>query len=408
MIGLIDCNNFFVSCERVRRPQLKGVPVVVLSNNDGCVVACSNEAKALGIKRGAPYFRIRQAAERDGVAVLSGNHTLYHEISRQVMDVIGELVPQREICSIDECFTDLSGIAELLSVGLHVVKEVERRTGIPVSMGIAATKTLAKVAAYFAKRYKGYEGCCLIDEQRREKALRLMPIKEVWGIGRRYNVRMEQMGVRTAYDLTQWTEDAVRNVLHRPGLITWNELWGHPVWAIEPPMERKSISMSRSFKHSIKDYETIRGWVADYAAKCAERLRRENGAARTVSVFIGTDRFRPDLPQYAAADKKPLRVASADPREIIALATRIFSGIFREGFAYKKAGVILTDISHDGIQGDLFDPIDRQKQHRLLEAMDRLNQCFGDGTVHVAAQTWPEHTRKKTVEKEGAGLVVQD
>lgn len=386
MFGLVDCNNFFVSCERVFDPRLLDCPVVVLSNNDGCVVACSNEAKAIGIRRGVPFFRLRRLVEEGKLQVRSGNMALYGDMSRRVMSVIRRFVPRIEVYSVDECFLDLDGIAAPEELGRRLVATVQRWTGIPVSVGLAPTKTLAKVASRFAKRYPGYRGCCLIDtDAKRVKALRLTDIGDVWGVGRRHVETLRAQGVQTAWDLTQWRPQRVRRVLALPGLNMWHELWGRSVIGLEPGTARKSVTSSRSFKSPLTDYEDLRAMVADFADHCADRLRRNGGAARLVTTYIRTDRFRPDLPQYANAASETLDVATSDLRELVAAAVRCLERIYRPGYGYKKAGVTLGAIESDGVQGHLFDGVDRQRQERLLAAIDRVRQKNGRDALRVAS-----------------------
>ena len=384
---LVDCNNFFVSCERVFNPQLIGKAVVVLSNNDGCIVARSNEAKAMGIKMGEPYFRVRPLVDRGELLVRSGNMTLYRDMSQRVMSVIRRFMPNIEIYSVDECFLELEGVEDKEDFGRTLVRTVKQWTGIPVSVGIAPTKTLAKVASHFAKKYAGYKGCCLIDnEEKRVKALRLTEIGEVWGVGRRHLPTLQYRGVKTAYDLTQWKESKVRSYLALPGVRMWRELRGFACIPFDGASGRQSITISRSFKGPITDFEQLRALVADFASGCTDKLRSEKSAARTVTTYIRTDRFRPDLPQYNNDACVTLDVATSDLREIISAATRCLEAIFREGFGYKKAGVVLSDISHGSVQANLFDKVDREKQKRLLEAIDHVRHKNGSDVLKVAAQ----------------------
>lgn len=387
MIGLIDCNNFFVSCERVFRPQLIGKPVVVLSNNDGCVIARSNEAKALGIAMGVPFFRIKGMVEAGTVTVSSSNMALYGDMSRRVMSLIRHRAPHIEVYSVDECFIDLSGISDVAAFGRELAAHVTRGTGIPVSLGIAPNKTLAKMASRFAKRYPGYHGCCLIDsEEKRDRAVRLFDIADVWGIGRRHLEHLRQAGVRTAYDFTQWREERVRRTMALPGVQTWRELRGETCLPLEVRQPRQSLTSSRSFRDPVYDLETLRSLVADFAVSCCRRLRKEQTAAACVSVYIRTNRFRPDLPQYANEASERLDVATSDLRELVAAADRCLQTIFRPGYGYKKAGVTLTDIISGGVQGLLFDTVDREKQRRLLNTLDQIRQKNGRDAVRVALQ----------------------
>lgn len=396
MIGLMDCNNFFVSCERVFAPALRHRPVVVLSNNDGCVVSRSNEAKAMGIKMGEPYFRLKHLADEGRLDVRSSNYVLYGDMSRRVMQIARRAAPRIEVYSIDECFLDLGGTPDPKAYGEALAARVQKCTGIPVSVGVASTKTLAKVASRFAKAYPGYRGCCVIGtEEKRRIALQRTPVGDVWGIGRRTLPRLAQMGLQTAWDLSSWSRQAVERQLQLPGLQTWNELNGTPAKPIETETARKSLTCSHSFKAPIDDYETLRGQVAGFAATCAEKLRREHSTARTVTAYVRTDRFRTDRPQYENAASLTLDVGTADPRELIAAATRCLKGIFRSGYGYKKAGVTLTDLSPAATQQHLFDNIDRRKQARLLKAFDSIRAQMGDNALHIATQDRTSETIRR-------------
>lgn len=387
MYGIIDCNNFFVSCERVFAPALKGVPVVVLSNNDGCVVARSNEAKAMGIAMGTPYFKVRHLVEAGKLHVRSGNLVLYGDMSRRVMSLVRKQVPRIEVYSIDECFMDLDGIEQPEAFGRELSRRVEKWTGIPVSIGIAPTKTLAKLASRFAKKYKGYQGCCLIDtNEKRLKALELTAVDDVWGIGRSMSETLHAQQTHTALQFTEWRVERVRRCFALPAVHTWNELRGVPCIKLETPAAKQSITSSRSFKSPVDDFEMLHALVADFCALCAVKLRKEKSAARIVTVFIRTDRFRPDLPQYSNAASVQLEVATSDVREIASAATRALKTIYRPYFGYKKAGVMLTELSNLAVQGSLFDPVDRQKQARLLQAIDQIHLRMGSRALQVASQ----------------------
>ena len=387
LFGIIDCNNFFVSCERVFRPRLKGVAVVVLSNNDGCVIARSNEAKAMGIKMGTPYFKVRPLVQRGLLHVCSGNLTLYGDMSRRVMSIVRQHVPQIEVYSIDECFMDLTGIRNVKAFGEDLSALVEKWTGIPVSIGIAPTKTLAKIASKFAKKYPGYRGCCRIEtEAQRLKALELTEIGDVWGIGRRIGARLAEAEVRTAADFAAWKETRVRRYFTLPTVQTWRELNGRACLGLETPAAKQSITSSRSFKKPLQDFGQLRAVIVDFAAECAHKLREEGSAAKKVTVFIRTDSFRPDLPQYSNAATVQLDVHTSDVRELAGAAGRALEAIFSDRFAYKKAGVYLSDIAHGVVQGYLFDKVDRQKQARLLQAVDRIHERMGKDALTLASQ----------------------
>lgn len=278
MFGLVDCNNFYASCERVFNPSLNGKPVVVLSNNDGCVIARSNEAKALGIKMGVPAYQIKELVENKVVHAFSSNYTLYGDMSGRVMTILTELTPEIEVYSIDEAFINLDGIRDIQSLGTEVVDRVTRGTGIPVSLGIAPTKTLAKVANKFAKKYPAYNRLCIIDsEEKRIKALKLFEIGDVWGIGRRQAAKLERQGVKTAYDFTQLSGAWVRKNMTVVGERTWKELRGFSCIDMESaPPAKKQICTSRSFGKMLTDIEPLTEAIATHASTCAKKLRLQN------------------------------------------------------------------------------------------------------------------------------------
>lgn len=388
MIGIIDCNNFFVSCERVFQPKLKHRPVVVLSNNDGCVIARSNEAKALGIMMGTPYFKVRHLVSDGTLQVRSGNMALYGDMSRRVMSLVRRSVPRIEQYSIDECFMDLDNIDNLKTFGEDLAARVEKWTGIPVSIGIAPTKTLAKVGSKFAKKYRGYHHCCLIDDDtKRIKALKLTAIGDVWGIGRRHCEMLTASAVHNAFDFTLWSEAKVRGAMALPGVHTWRELRGEACIPLETPSSKKSMTSSRSFKSPITDYETMHAVIADFASMLADKLRKEHSTARTITVFLRTDRFNYDIQQYANAASLTLDVATSDLREIASAATKCLKPIWYDGVPIKKAGIYLTDIENHVTQQHLFDTVNRSRQQKLLTAIDSVRGQHGKELLRLASQT---------------------
>lgn len=396
MIGLIDCNNFFVSCERLFRPELEGRPVVVMSNNDGCAVAMSNEAKALGIKRGIPIYQLRQLIRQHDVTTISGNHRLYGNISSRVMATIGAIVPEMEIYSIDEAFLDMSAWKgpDLEVSARKIVANVRRHVGIPTSLGIAPTKTLAKIAARFAKKYPAYHGVCIIDnDEKRKKALSLTPIGDVWGIGRRLARRLTQYNLTTALDLADMPLHKVRHILNVTGERCWRELNGEACIAGDvEDAPNKQICVTRSFKKSIGDIECLREAISHYSEKTALRLRSQHSCARSVTVFIQTNSFRPELPQHCGSMTVPLDEATDDTLTITGAAMKALISIFRPGYAYRRAGVIITDIvSRDAVQQNLFSiPGKRERRQRLMDIMDSINAggCTRD-MLHSAASSTP-------------------
>lgn len=391
MYGLCDCNNFFASCERVFRPELNGRPVVVLSNNDGCVIARSNEAKALGIRMGHPFFQIRELVERHDVAVFSSNFILYGDMSRRVISTLRRMVPAAEVYSIDEAFLDLRGIplGELDALGHRISRTVRRDTGIPVSIGMAPTKTLAKIASKLCKQYPKLHGACLMYRPEDiEKVLRRFPIEEVWGVGRRHRRMLQAAGVRTAWDFTRKDASWVRSRMSITGLRTWRELQGEACIDFESaPQARQQISVSRSFAHELTSLDDLHTCVATFASMCAEKLRRERELCAELTVYIFTNRHREDLPQYFESETVRPPIPTDDTLELVPLATAALRRIFRSGYGYKKAGVILSELlAKDGTQRDLFDPVDREKHARLMQAVDAANRLYGRNKVVVASQ----------------------
>ena len=397
MYAIIDCDNCYVSCERVFRPDLRNKPVVVLSNNDGCVVARSNEAKKMGIKAGMPYYQLEQLFPDNKIAVFSSNYELYGELTARVVEIVRNEAPAYFRYSIDECFAFLHGMdnVNLKEWGEKLHDKIKQFVGIPVSIGIAPNKTLAKVAVYFAKRFKGYKHCAIIKTNlQRRKALELFPIAEVWGIGRRYASRMESMGILTALNFADksdgWVRVTFKNIVV---MRTWKELNGDDCIPDEQIAKKQSICTSRSFKGMIPDMENIKIHVANYAARCAEKLRRQHSVASVVAVFLNTNFFREDLPQYSNFTDMRLITPSSSTETIVKYALDCVEKIFRVGFHYKKAGVIVMGISsEDCIQQDLFD-IDAerfQNMKRLNDIVDRINRVNGEETIVLAAQQYPD------------------
>ena len=421
MIGLADCNNFYCSCERVFRPDLTGKPVVVLSNNDGCVIARSEEAKALGYKMGDPFYQVKEKLEAEGVAIFSSNYTLYGSLSNRVMSMLSHYSPHIDQYSIDESFFDvdqstaerffqdnlkendtfLNNESLLHQYGAKISADVLRAVGIPISIGIAETKTLAKIGSKFAKKYKGYQGCCLIDtDERRHKALSLFPIEDVWGIGRQIARKLDYMGIRTAAQFADKKESWVRSHFNITTVRTWKELNGESCISIEELPQKKSICTSRSFAgEGISDKDVVEEAVANFAVRCAEKLRHQGSVCQGITVFAWTSRFNENVPEYTIHDSLTLPIATNAQEEIVGAALSILRAKYPKpmadsrpdrpdmSFYFKKAGVILWQISPDHPrQQDLFDPIDRSKQKKLMEAINAINRKNGYGTIRQAIQ----------------------
>ena len=390
--ALVDCNNFFVSCERAFQPELEGKPVVVLSNNDGCVVARSNESKAMGIKMGTPFFKIRDKVESGNLIVRSSNYSLYGDLSSRVMSILAAAVPKIEIYSIDEAYLCVDGIdkKKLEVLCPELVRRIRKWVGIPVSIGIASTKTLAKVANHFAKKYPGYKGVCrIVTEEQRVKALKLTPIGDVWGIGRRVAPRLLAMGLTTAYDYVSMPQDWVYKNLGLGGLRVWNELNGKESVEEERDDARQSICTSRSFAETITDIQELSARVSDFAAKCAEKLRHDGTAAYCINTFLYTNRFREDKPQDFPDATIRLDMPASSTQEVVSAALKALKLIWKPGFEYKKAGVVVFDIvNRDERQLMLFetDSAKKEKQDVLSQVMDNVNVSSGQNVLRVATQ----------------------
>lgn len=390
--ALVDCNNFFVSCERAFQPELEGKPVVVLSNNDGCVVARSNESKAMGIKMGTPFFKIRDKVESGNLIVRSSNYSLYGDLSSRVMSILAAAVPKIEIYSIDEAYLCVDGIdkKKLEVLCPELVRRIRKWVGIPVSIGIASTKTLAKVANHFAKKYPGYRGVCrIVTEEQRVKALKLTPIGDVWGIGRRVAPRLLAMGLTTAFDYVSMPQDWVYKNLGLGGLRVWSELNGKESVEEERDEARQSICTSRSFAETITDIQELSARVSDFAAKCAEKLRHDGTAAYCINTFLYTNRFREDKPQDFPDATIRLDMPASSTQEVVSAALKALKLIWKPGFEYKKAGVVVFDIvNRDERQLTLFetDSAKKEKQDVLSQVMDNVNVSSGQNVLRVATQ----------------------
>ena len=401
MYGIIDCDNCYVSCERVFRPDLKDKPVVVLSNNDGCVVARSNEAKKMGIKAGTPYFQLAEQFPNQKIVVFSSNYELYGELTSRVVSIIRKEAPAYFRYSIDECFVYLNGMEhlDLKAWGEDLHKKIKQSVGMPVSIGLAPNKTLAKMASHFAKKYQGYRHCCMIDSgEKRIKALKLYPIDEVWGIGRRYAARLEALGVKTAYDFAEHNQSWVRAKFNNIVIErTWRELNGEDCVPNEEMAKKNSICTSRSFNGMITDLDGLRTHVSNYAARCAEKLRQQGTVASIVGIFLNTNAFREDLPQYWNFQEMRLLTPSSSTVTIVKAANEVLQKLYRQGYHYKKAGVIVMGIGPNSpIQQDLFDTNAEQfeKMKRLDAVIDRINKVNGTETIVLGSQQYTQKDGK--------------
>ena len=405
MYGIVDCDNCYVSCERVFRPDLEGKVVVVLSNNDGCVVARSNEAKALGIKEGTPYFQLAQQFPNEKIAVFSSNYELYGELTSRVVSIISQEAPAYFRYSIDECFVYLDGMEHiyLQQWGENLHKRIKKSVGMPVSIGLAPNKTLAKIASKLAKKFEVYRHCCIIDnDENRIAALKWLPIEDVWGIGRRYAARLQELGCKTAYDFASHHKDWVRQTFNNINIVrTWQELNGEDCVPNEELAKKKSICTSRSFNGMIGDFETLRTNIANYASRCAEKLRKQNTVASIVGVFVSSNPFREDLLQYWKYQETRLITPTSSTIPIVQAATEVLKEIYVQGVQYKRGGVIVMGISPNSpIQQDLFD-IDAEqieKFNRLDKVIDRINRLYGSETIVIGSQQYTQKDGKGKAE----------
>lgn len=399
MIALVDCNSFFCSVEKVFHPGLNGKPVCVLSCNDGCIIALTPEAKALGLRRGDPIFKEKEVVEQYGVKLFSTNMILYAAMSKRVNNILRSSVPRSETYSIDESFLYLDGLEKYYNLEDYmrrVVEKVRLYTDIPVSVGIASTKTLAKVGSRFAKQYKGYRSVCMIDsEEKRRKALKLVKLAEVWGIGKQTLAKLNYLGITTPLEFADKKESWVRSHFAKPGVQTWKELNGIPCIDTAEVAQRQIICTSRSFGSMVTDYGELQASVASFAASCANKLRGQHSLTSAVTVFVSSNRFREDIPLYANEQTRMLFIPTSDTIEITQAALAVLKEIYREGICYKKAGVILGHITDAScMQQHLFDEVkNRPERMQLMKSIDALNHRFGLRKIHLAVegeekQTW--------------------
>ena len=391
LYALCDCNNFYASCERVFNPSLNGKPVVVLSNNDGCVIARSNEAKQMGIPMGEPFFRIRNLVENKQLYAFSSNYTLYGDMSNRVMQTLSQFTPNIEIYSIDESFLDLGSFykKDLLSYSWEIKRTVFQWTGIPISLGVAPTKALSKIANKLAKKSKKANGVLLLQHPDHiKKALEATKIGDVWGIGGQYGKFLNKHGIYTALDFATTSENWVRKHMTVVGHRLLKELRGESCLDLEevaPP--KKGICTSRGFGKRVTDYEEVKEATAAYAANCAKKLRKQKSCARVVTVFLATNSFSEQDKQYHASKTICLPVPTNSELELVHFAIMALKAIYKEGYCYKKSGVYVTEIVNENhVQLDLFDMVDREKQKSLMSVMDNLSAKFGKGKVKVATQ----------------------
>jgi len=408
--ALVDVNNFYVSCERVFQPRLEDVPMVVLSNNDGCAVARSNEVKALGVKMGTPWFKMKDLARQHGILAFSSNYTLYGDMSNRVVSILRDFSPDMEVYSIDESFLRIEAVAHLygsiLAMGQQIRGRIRQWTGLPVCVGVGPTKTLSKLANHMAKKNPVFDGVCdlyALSRTERGQWMSQIEVGEVWGVGRRINQRLAAMGIETVLDLRNASPKTIRTQFGVVMERTCEELRGNSCLELEdvaPP--KKQIMSSRSFGAAVECIEELQESVATYVERAAEKLRRQGSEAGAVYVFVETNRFKAHEPQYSTGLTTPLPVPSDDTRILIQAALRGLKTIFRSDYRYKKAGIMLTLLSDKGTrQATLFDePEKTARSTRLMAAVDAANREFGRSTLHSAAtgstQRWAMRSENRS------------
>jgi DNA polymerase V len=402
-IALIDCNNFYANCERVFRPDLAHSPILILSNNDGAIVSRSNEAKALGFKMGEPFFTVRDLAKHHKVSVFSSNYALYADISNRIMTILAQFSPVQEVYSIDESFLDLTGFTDIANRAVEIRRRVLAYTAIPVCVGIGPSKTLAKLMNFVAKRHPKSQGIFdynRLTEHQIDSVLSNIPIAEIWGIGRRLNKSLSALGIETARQLRDANAAAMRA---RFGVVmekTVRELRGVSCIAMEeiaPP--KKQIVSSRSFGCAISDLADLESAVAHFVSNAAVKLRSQKSVASMLQVFIMTDRFRQDQPQYCPSMSIPLSMPTADTMTLQHWAVQCLQSMYKEGFQYRKAGIMLSDISPESaFQADMFSAAPTNSQ--LMQTLDAINLKFGKGTLTLssdgASKNWAMRQDRKS------------
>lgn len=405
MFALVDCNNFYASCERVFNPKMEGVPVVVLSNNDGCVIARSNEAKEVGVPMGAPAHEFIELFEKNKVQVFSSNYALYGDMSDRVMKILARFTPDIEIYSIDEAFLDLSHFTlyDLNEYCTNIRNTVKRETGIPVSIGVGPTKTLAKVANKYAKKRKKDIGVHIVNTPELiHEALINTQIGDVWGIGGQYAKFLNKHNIKTAYDFTLANEQWVKKNMSITGQKTLLELRGTPCYNLEQiPPAKKGICTSRSFGTLVKDYNKLEESVATFASRCAEKLRKQNTVASVLQVFIHTNPFREQDPQYFNSKSIILTTPTNVSFELVKAAMTGLKIIYRKGYNYKKAGVMVTGIvPEQSVQLNMFEYPKFAKNKSVMQSVDKVNRAMGRDTVRLSVmgfdRTWKLRQEKKS------------
>jgi DNA polymerase V len=391
MYALIDCNNFYASCERVFRPNLKNKPIVVLSNNDGCVIARSNEAKAIGIPMGAPAFKFRKDFAKHKIHVFSSNYALYGDMSHRVMSLLGTYTPDIEIYSIDEAFLQFKGFEnyDLQTYAETIKRIVDKGTGIPISIGIAPTKALSKLANRIAKKFpEKTKGVYIIDdEQKRIKALKWLAVEDVWGIGGRHSKRLKAKKIFTAYQFTQLHDAIVRKQMSVVGLRLKHELEGKPTLTLDAVQSKKAIATTRTFEGMLTDYDSIKERVSTFAVSCAEKLRRQKSCCNVVMVFLHTNYHRKDLAQYGKNIVVKTHYPTNSSIDLIKYAVTGLKYIFKEGYHYKKAGVIVMSLTPENNKQYTLFNTENPKHLPIMKTIDKLNTELGSHKIKFGAQS---------------------
>ncbi len=388
-IALIDCNNFYASCERIFNPKLIGHPIVVLSNNDGCIIARSKEAKKLGIKMGEPYFKAKNIIEKNNVRVFSSNYSLYGDISQRVMEILSSFTSDIEIYSIDEAFLNLNGFENYeLNTYCHKIRKIIKKwVGIPVSIGVAPTKTLSKIANLLAKKKLNYNGVCILKNLIEIKnALKLIPIEDVWGIGRKLSLFLKKYNINSAYHFSQMDRGWIRKNMGVVGEKTYLELNGISCLDLDLlPSDKKSCCVSRSFSKPIEKLLYLEESISTYGSRVSEKIREEGLVAESLSVFVLTNHFKRREKQYSNSIKMHLPFPTNNSINIIKSALEGIRKIYRPGYRYKKTGVILYGLSKHNTTKGLLD-CDREVSDSIMNAVDKINNKYGSSTLKVASE----------------------
>ena len=400
MIALVDCNNFYASCERLFAPELNNKPIVILSNNDGCVISRSNEAKEIGIEMGAPAFMMEEMLSRNQVAIFSSNYTLYGSISNRVMQTLSEFVPQMEIYSIDEAFLDLGQLKHnnIQDLAKKIRNTIILHVGIPVTIGIAPTKTLAKMANRFAKKERKTDGVYLAETQEQiNELLAYTRVEDIWGIGSEHSKKLAQQKIFTAAQLVRLNEEWIRKNMTVTGQRMFNELKAVPCIGWESmPAPRKAICTARSFGQLLSSFENIREALANYAGNCARKMRSQQSCSNLVQVFLQTNTHRTQDKQYFRSVNIQLPVATNDSGAIIAAALKGLSIIYREGYNFKKVGVMVLDlVPEHTVQLSVFDESNHSRSKQAMAAFDSINTRFGKDIIRYAVQGYKKKWKLK-------------